>query len=92
MTQDQLSSALSLRVGFSTISVPNPLALRHDDRRDSQATPEEQANIDYFHHQRDAGLLAMNVVKDLHLASNAESAELGQCRFVVRRLSLDKMY
>lgn len=39
--------------------------------------PEEAADLEVFHYQRDSGLHAMSVVKDLHLASNAENAELG---------------
>jgi hypothetical protein len=39
--------------------------------------PEEAADLEVFHYQRDSGIHAMGVVKDLHLASNAENAELG---------------
>lgn len=75
MTQDQLFVARNLSVDFSTVSVPNPLTLRPDDMRDVPPTPEEKAAQEVYYHQRDAGLMAIGVVKDLHLASNAENAE-----------------
>lgn len=78
ITQEQLSSATSLHVNFAGVSVPNPVALRSEDRSDPQSKADHQAALDFFHRQRDAGTMAMNVVKDLHLASNAETAELGQ--------------
>jgi hypothetical protein len=43
--------------------------------------PEEAADLEVFHYQRDSGIHAMGVVKDLHLASNAENAELGRFSF-----------
>jgi hypothetical protein len=48
--------------------------------------PEEAADLEVFHYQRDSGIHAMGVVKDLHLASNAENAELGTTPSSVSRL------
>jgi hypothetical protein len=39
--------------------------------------PEEAADLEVFHYQRDSGIHAIGVVRDLHLASNAENAEFG---------------
>lgn len=76
MTLDQLASGQTLHVDFSSVCVPNPLTLRPDDMRDVPPTPEEQPALETFYRQRDAGLMAIGVVKDLHLASNAENAEM----------------
>jgi len=77
MTKSQLTSTQSLQLDFASVSVPNPLALR-DQPKDAPPTPEEQVALDKFHYQRDSGILAMGIVKDLHLASNAENLELGE--------------
>jgi hypothetical protein len=52
--------------------------------------PEEAADLEVFHYQRDSGIHAMGVVKDLHLASNAENAELGPSPLILVRKRLIK--
>jgi hypothetical protein len=72
-----LTSAQSLSLDFAEVSVPNPLAVR-DRPKDAPVDAEEQVALDKFHYQRDSGILAMGIVKDLHLASNTENADLGE--------------
>ena len=82
IARDQLSATKELKVEFTTVCVPNPITLRPEEMVDQPPTAEEQPALDFFHHQRDASMLAMNVVKDLHLASNAENAEHGMSLFM----------
>lgn len=78
ITQDHLESTRSLEVEFTNVCVPNPITLRPPEMVDRPPTEEEQPALDFFHHQRDASMFAINVVKDLHLASNAENADHGE--------------
>jgi transcription initiation factor TFIIH subunit 1 len=54
--------------------VPNPIA-NPNRPKDIPPQPEEAAALNKFHYQRDSGIHAMSIIKDLHLASNAENAE-----------------
>ena len=76
-TKSQLESTQSLSLDFTNVSVPNPIA-RPDRPKDAPPMPEEAADLEVFHYQRDSGIHAIGVVRDLHLASNAENAELGK--------------
>jgi hypothetical protein len=61
----------NLRVDFSEVSLANPLA---SGDRESVPSPEQVKESERFVAQRDAQMAAMLVVKELHLASNAENA------------------
>jgi hypothetical protein len=75
-TKSHLETTQSLSLDFTNISVPNPIA-RPDRPKDAPPMPEEAADLEVFHYQRDSGIHAIGVVRDLHLASNAENAEFG---------------
>jgi len=75
-TKFHLQNTQSLHIDFTNVSVPNPIA-SPDRPKNAPPMPEEAADLALFHYQRDSGIHAMGVVKDLHLASNAENAELG---------------
>ena len=75
-TKFHLQNTQSLHIDFANVSVPNPIA-SPDRPKNAPPMPEEAADLALFHYQRDSGIHAMGVVKDLHLASNAENAELG---------------
>jgi hypothetical protein len=75
-TKSHLQSTQSLQIDFTNVSVPNPIA-NPNRPKNAPPMPEEAADLEVFHYQRDSGIHAMGVVKDLHLASNAENAELG---------------
>lgn len=78
-TKTYLESTQSLQIDFSNVSVPNPIASPNRPKN-APPMPEEAADLEVFHNQRDSGIHAMGVVKDLHLASNAENAEFGKFR------------
>jgi hypothetical protein len=75
----------NLRVDFSEVSLANPLA---SGDREAVPSPEQVKQTERFAAQRDAQLAAMLVVKELHLASNAENAVNGE--FTHTLLALDQ--
>lgn len=61
----------SYSIDFSSISLPNPVTPA--DREAGLSTQQTRA-AEKFANQRDGVLAATLVVKDLHVASNAETA------------------
>ncbi|RSH88965.1 RNA polymerase II transcription factor B subunit 1 [Saitozyma podzolica] len=71
IARNEVGRLQNLRVDFSEVSLANPLA---SGDREAVPSPEQVKQTERFAAQRDAQLAAMLVVKELHLASNAENA------------------
>ena len=66
------------RVDFSEVALPTPPGGWEQNRIDSGHSADQARAYERFQAQKDAQAAAMQVVKELHLASNAENAVNGE--------------
>jgi transcription initiation factor TFIIH subunit 1 len=71
IAEQQANHLQEWRVDFSEVSLVNPVS---SGDRESGLTTEQARQAERFRAQRDGQAAAMMVVKELHLASNAENA------------------
>lgn len=65
------------QVDFTEVAIPTPVGGWEKNRVESGNSAEQTRAYERFSAQKDAQAAAMVVVKDLHLASNAENAVSG---------------